>query len=95
MFKASLDAYDERNVRCSQRSRLPTESYDEDGQSTKPAPKKKSKLMQRTVLAGAALVVFVLFNQMMPGGVLSDTAIGQGIQALVRKVANVVASVSS
>lgn len=81
-----------RYMVCSTRTRLPTESFDEDGPRT--TPKKKSKLVQRSLLVGAAAFAFVLFNQMMPGGVLSETAVGQAVQAVARKFANALAAVS-
>ena len=74
------------------RSRLATESFDEDGPRL--SPKKRSKLVQRSIYAGAAVVAFLVFNQLMPGGLLAETSAGQFVQGIARAVANTIASVS-
>ena len=73
--------------------RLPTESFDEDG--SKAVSKKQSKLKQRTVYIALGTAVFFVLQQMLPGGLLANTSIGQSFQGLARIVANTIASVST
>lgn len=72
-----------------------TASFDEDFQQ-KPANKSLMQpiFVRRAIIAGAVGAVVVLYYQLMPGGLLADTGLGQAVQNIARAVARTIATVS-
>lgn len=72
-----------------------TESFDEDNsRAGSKATAKRSILVTRAIQAAAVAAVVVLYYQLMPGGLLAETGLGQAVQNLARAVARTVATVS-
>ncbi len=71
-----------------------TESFDEDNQKAGSRTNiRQTVLVRRGVQLAAVAAVVVLYYQLMPGGLLSETSLGQAVQNLARAVARLVATV--
>lgn len=71
-----------------------TESMDDDMHWK---PKKKaaqSALVKRSIQLACVVAVGVLYMQLVPGGLLSETSLGHAVQDVARSVSRFAASVS-
>ena len=79
---------------CTCRRMRMTESFDEDNLKTgSKASAKRSVLVMRAIQAATVAAVALLYYQLMPGGLLAETGLGQAAQSLARAVARSIATV--